>query len=102
MTALIVGGDRLGNIPETLQEKGIKEYIHWTGRKKAMRRKTIPNHVDMVIVLYDFVEHNLTEIIKEQSKNLNIPCIFSKRACSDLAIKLENCRHCGQCGKYNT
>lgn len=97
MTALIVGGDKLGNIPEVLQQKGFKEYIHWPGRKKGMRKKEVPNNVDMVIVLYDFIEHRLTEMIKEQTKSRNIPCIFSKRACSDLIGKLDNCMQCGRC-----
>ncbi|MDF2546557.1 MAG: hypothetical protein K0R93_1455 [Anaerosolibacter sp.] len=97
MTALIVGGDRLGNIPDVLQEKGINDYIHWSGRKKGMRKMSVPSNVDMVIVLYDFIEHRLTEIIKEQTKSMDIPCIFSKRASSDLVGKLENCINCGRC-----
>ncbi len=97
MTALIVGGDRLGNIPDVLKEQGIEDYIHWSGRKKGMRKMSVPCNVDMVIVLYDFIEHRLTEIIKEQTKTMNIPCVFSKRASSDLVRKLENCMHCGRC-----
>ena len=34
MKALLVGADRLGNIPSTLNQFGINEYIHWSGRKK--------------------------------------------------------------------
>lgn len=94
MTALIVGGDRLGNIPDLLNAKGIQEYIHWPGRKKGMRNREIPLNVDMIIVLYDFIEHNLASIIKKQSKNLDVPCIFAKRASSDLAMKLEHCKQC--------
>ena len=97
MTALIVGGDKLGNIPDLLIERGIHEYIHWPGRKKGMRKKSIPTNIDMVIVLVDYIEHNLSEIIKGQSKTMNIPCVFSKRACSDLAMKLDNCKNCNLC-----
>ncbi|WZL73459.1 DUF2325 domain-containing protein [Clostridiaceae bacterium 35-E11] len=94
MTALIVGGDRLGNIPDLLSAKGIHKYIHWSGRKKGMRNREVPTNVDMVIVLYDFIEHNLATIIKKQSKNMDVPCIFAKRASSDLAMKLDCCKHC--------
>lgn len=97
MTALIVGGDRLGNIPQVLNERGIEEYIHWVGRKKGMRNKVIPTNIDMIIVLYDFIEHNLANIIKKESKNMEVPCIFSKRAGSDLAMKLDVCKHCNGC-----
>ena len=94
MTALIVGGDTLGNIPDVLIDKGIKEYIHWPGRKKGMRNKKIPENIDMIIVLYDYIEHNLSKIVKNYSKSMDIPCIYSKRACSDLACKLNNCSMC--------
>ncbi|WP_425448217.1 DUF2325 domain-containing protein [Dethiothermospora halolimnae] len=100
MTALVVGGDRLGNIPDVLSSNGIKDYHHWPGRKKGMRNKKIPDDVDMVIVLYDYIEHNLTKIVKRQSKSLDIPCIYSKRSCSDLACKLNNCplqKWCNNC-----
>lgn len=29
MKALLVGADRLGNIPTTLENHGVKEYIHY-------------------------------------------------------------------------
>lgn len=93
MTALIVGGDRLGNIPTVLNEKGIYDFVHWKGRKKGFRKKDFPENVDMVIVLYDFIEHNLVNIIKREARNKDVPCIFSKRACSDLAMKLD-CAGC--------
>lgn len=97
MTALIVGGDKLGNIPKVLSENGINDYIHWTGRKKGFRNKKIPTNIDMIIVLYDYIEHNLTKLIKEQSRSLNIPCVFSKRACTDLQAKLNGCYNCISC-----
>ncbi|WP_129599050.1 DUF2325 domain-containing protein [Anaerophilus nitritogenes] len=97
MTALIVGGDRLGNIPEVLSQQGIHDYIHWAGRKKGMRKKDLPGNIDMIIVLYDFIEHNLVNIIKRESKNLDVPCIFAKRATSDLSKKLAICKNCRGC-----
>lgn len=97
MKALLVGADRLGNIPATLENHGINEYIHWTGRKKGMRKLDMPENLDLVIVFYDFVEHNITDIIKSKAKQNKIPCIFSKRACSDLTMRLNNCVDCNLC-----
>lgn len=97
MNALLVGADKLGNIPTTLESHGIENYIHWTGRKKGMRKLDIPEKIDMIIVFYDFIEHNITEIIKQKAKQNNIPCVFSKRACSDLSKRLENCKNCKVC-----
>lgn len=97
MTALVVGGDKLGNIPFVLSEEGITDYIHWNGRKKGMRRMIIPKNIDMVIVLYDYLEHNLAKIIKKEIKEVSVPCVFAKRSVSDLKIQLEKCRHCRKC-----
>lgn len=94
MTALIVGGDRLGKIPKVLNDKGIEDYIHWSGRKKYMYNKEIPANVDMVIVLCDFINHNTAGLIKKMTKSLNIPCIYSKRSCSDLLRKMNSCNNC--------
>ncbi|WP_026475768.1 DUF2325 domain-containing protein [Alkaliphilus transvaalensis] len=101
MKALLVGADRLGNIPSTLESHGIKEYIHWTGRKKGMRKLDIPEKVDMVIVFTDFIEHNITEIVKQKAKQNKIPCVFSRRACSDLSKRLMNCKDCNLCSISN-
>ncbi len=94
MTALLVGGDKLGNIPDTLRCQGIDKQIHWTGRKKKLRKAKIPKEADMIILFYDYLEHNIASIIKEQAKQQNIPCVFSKRAVSDLHQQLERCSSC--------
>ena len=94
MTALLVGADKLGNIPETLRCQGIDHYVHWTGRKKKLRKSKIPKEADMIILFYDYIEHNIACIIKEQAKQQNIPCVFSKRAVSDLTQQLERCSQC--------
>ena len=94
MKALLVGADKLGNIPEALESFGIESYTHWTGRKKGMRKMDIPEATDVVIVFTDFIEHNMTKQVKQQAKDMNIPCVYSKRACSDLIHKLESCSTC--------
>lgn len=97
MSALIIGADHLGGIPIFLSNKGIEICHHWDGRKKGMRRKCVPNSVDMIIVLYDFVEHGLSENIKQQAKQKNIPCVYSRRNVSDLANQLDRCVVCNKC-----
>jgi len=80
MTILIVGADRLGNIPEQLHKEGIEEIIHWSGRKKSDLIKTIPKKVDSIILFCDFINHRLMNNIKRQAKAFNIPIVFSKRS----------------------
>lgn len=100
MNALLIGADKLGNIPALLNERGINEFTHWDGRKKGMRKMKVPSDVDMIIVFTDFIEHRLTEKIKEVAKEEDIPCIFSRRAVSDLSQKLDGCVGCNKC-KFN-
>lgn len=97
MSALIIGADKLGNIPEFLHNQGIDEITHWDGRKKGMRNMEIPNNIEMVICLYDFLEHRLTERVKKISKERDIPCIFSRRSISDLSKQWDRCNGCKKC-----
>ena len=80
MTVLVVGADRLGNIPTRFREEGVDEIIHWSGRSKYFVNKTIPKKVDRVILFWDFLGHNLMMSIKQQAKAAGIPVIFSKRS----------------------
>lgn len=80
MAILIVGADRLGNIPLHLHKAGAEEIIHWNGRKAVYQTKNIPKHVDQIILFCDFINHRLMYNIKRQAKALSIPIIFSKRS----------------------
>ncbi|MCH4888325.1 DUF2325 domain-containing protein [Acidaminobacter sp. JC074] len=97
MAALIIGADKLGNIPEFLHKQGIEEIIHWDGRKKGMRKMDIPEDIGMVICLYDFLEHRLTERVKKVTKDRNIPCVFARRSISDLSKQWDRCQNCRKC-----
>ena len=80
MTVLIVGADRLGKIPDELQKDGFTKIIHWTGRERSFRNRTIPKKVDRVLLFYDFTNHCLMHSIKRQAKNFGIPIIYTKRS----------------------
>lgn len=97
MNALIIGADKLGNIPAFLEDKGISHIIHWDGRKKGMRKMEIPQNIEMVICLYDFVEHRLTERVKKITKERSIPCVFARRSISDLSKQWDRCIGCNKC-----
>lgn len=87
MTVLLVGADRLGNIPKELEHYGCKKIIHWDGRKKL--DKKIPQQVDMVLMFHDFIGHNLMSKIKLQAKKRNLPVIYSRRGTADLKQALK-------------
>lgn len=88
MTVLLVGADRLGNMPKELEEHGASEIIHWTGRKE--RNRDIPRHADMILIIHDFVNHALMDCVKGQAKRRCLPIIFAKRGVADLKLTLSN------------
>ena len=88
MTVLLVGADRLGNMPKELEDQGASKIIHWSGRKE--RNKDIPLHVDMILVVHDYVNHALMDSVKGQAKRRRLPIVFAKRGVADLKQALRN------------
>ncbi|CAG7642584.1 hypothetical protein PAESOLCIP111_04358 [Paenibacillus solanacearum] len=88
---LIVGADHLGNIPEHLAGLGVNEVLHMSGRKCQMTRKGIPEKVDAVLVLTDYVNHNLTKVIKQQAKEQDVPIYYAKRSWCSVKQALCSC-----------
>ncbi|OWZ85024.1 DUF2325 domain-containing protein [Natranaerobius trueperi] len=68
MTVLIVGGDKVDKIKNYLkQEIGATKVKHVTGRKE--RSMKLPADLDLVIIMTDFINHNLCKNLKCQAKN---------------------------------
>lgn len=86
---LIVGGDHLGNISKKLENAGVKEIIHVSGRKARMSQKEIPSHVNLVLVLTDFINHEFSAAIKKKASKQSIPICFSKRSWCSIYATLE-------------
>ena len=80
MSLLVVGGDRLGKIRENLKERGFDKIMHVTGRKEREKLYTIPENTDMVLVLTDFVNHQMYKAIKKQVKSGETKILYSKRS----------------------
>lgn len=85
MVVLVVGADRLGNIPAKLHQEGVKEIIHWDGRHKSYQNKIIPKKINQIIIFYNFINHNLMLNIKRQAKMCGIPVIYTKRVITQKA-----------------
>ncbi|MBU4554268.1 MAG: DUF2325 domain-containing protein, partial [Candidatus Desulforudis sp.] len=80
MSILIIGGDRLGNILENLRRMGFKDIQHVSGRKKGHLELKVTSKVDVVLILTDFVNHELAKKIKGAYKNGSCQTIFARRA----------------------
>ncbi len=90
MSVLIVGGDHLGSIPKELKKIGVDDIKHMSGRNKNVIKRGMPMTMDLIIVLHDYVNHNLASVTKKQAKERNIPVVFAKRSWSSIYKKLPN------------
>ncbi|MFC0560477.1 DUF2325 domain-containing protein [Halalkalibacter alkalisediminis] len=88
---LIVGADRLGSIPKKLEELGFNEIIHMSGRKVQMVKKEIPSHIDLILVLTDFINHNLTAVLKKKAMEQSIPVCYAKRSWCSIYQAIGKC-----------
>ncbi len=90
MSVLIVGGDNLGSIPRELVKLGATRIEHMTGRKKNRGfRNGMPENMDLIILLYDYVNHNITNKVKEEARSRNVPIVFARRSWTSIYEKLD-------------
>ncbi len=96
MSVLVVGGDRLGEIPSKLKLFGFTEVKHLSGRKKGHFNVALPQQVDMILVLIDYVNHRLAEKIKVEARGKGIRTVFARRAWSHIyrALTLQGPQLC--------
>lgn len=81
---MVVGADHLGNITDKLINTGFGEIHHIDGRKVNSVKKGIPESIDLVLVLTDYVNHNLAKVIKQKAKEKEKPIFFVKRSWSSI------------------
>ncbi|MFM1654592.1 DUF2325 domain-containing protein [Brevibacillus sp. B_LB10_24] len=81
---LIVGADHLGKISERFGSMGFERVIHISGRKSQSIAEGFPEHVSVVLVLTDYVNHNLSKAVKQKAKERGVPIYFAKRSWSNI------------------
>lgn len=89
MSVFIVGADVLGNIPANLSKAGVKSLKHFKGRKRISEDIQIPADTDLILVITDYISHNIAELIKRKAKEASLPVVFSKRSWSHLQEKIQ-------------
>lgn len=97
MSVLIVGGDNLGSIVRELTKFGFPEIHHFSGRSNQKIHDRIPQTPEFIIVLYDYVNHNLSAKIKKLANSRGIPIIYAKRSWPAIYEKIMKTRR--QTGK---
>jgi hypothetical protein len=90
MKALVVGADRLGNIPDVLGGFGIRINEHVTGRQAAHQRRaaTIARNTELVILFTDFLGHNVMKSFRSLAQAEGVPVIACRRSASCLSVSL--------------
>ncbi|MGM0471859.1 MAG: DUF2325 domain-containing protein [Bacillota bacterium] len=87
MSILIVGGDQLGKIPERLSNCGFTCVKHISGRK--CQNCNLACGIDLVLVLTDYIGHNLCQAVKSEAKEKRVPILFARRSWSCIYKKLD-------------
>ena len=88
-SVMVVGGDRLKHITDRLAVEGFNEVIHLDGRKSNMVKREIPEHIGVVLVITDFINHNMAKVIKEKAKKQKKPIYFVKHSWSAIRKVIE-------------
>lgn len=89
MTALIVGGDYIEPLRREVVAHGMEHVEHWDGRKPGCLTRTLPAGTRVVIVLCDYIGHQLQVGLKKQAGRAGVPVLFCRRSVHDLRDKLD-------------
>lgn len=103
MNALLVGADRLGNIPDVLDSFGIRIAGHVSGRDPTHQRRSapLPSGIGMVILFTDFLGHNVMQRFREAASREGVMFVCCRRSSCALQKALgqrlgEACASCPQ------
>jgi hypothetical protein len=90
MNAVLVGADRLGNIPQVLEKMGIRIARHITGRASGHQRQVgpLPHNTDLLILFTDFLNHNVMRSYRSRAAAQGIQILACRRSASCLLVQL--------------
>jgi hypothetical protein len=99
--AVIVGADRLGNIPDLLKRLNIAITHHISGRDPSHQKKTLqlPSGTDLVILLTDFLGHNVMKTFRQAAQRSGIRVVACRRSVCSMQQALETCGLCSATGE---
>lgn len=96
MKALLVGADRLGNIPQVLTEYGISVMRHVSGRDPSAQRgdRSVPAGAELVIMFTDFLGHNVMRGYRDAARRKGLAVVACRRSTCSLRGALDACLLC--------
>jgi hypothetical protein len=93
MNAVVVGADRLGNIPDTLATLGVHIAHHISGRHASHQRKLpgLPRGTQLLILLTDFLGHNAMRHFRDLARAQAVPVVCCRRSTVCVAESVQRC-----------
>lgn len=99
VSAVVVGADRLGNIPELLRGHNIAIRHHISGRDPSHQKKTLqlPSGTELLILLTDFLGHNVMKTFRSAAQRAGIRVLACRRSVCSMKQALNQCGYCEAC-----
>lgn len=94
--AIVVGADRLGNIPDLLKVHNIAIRHHISGRHPAHQKKTLqlPSGTDLLILLTDFLGHNVMKTFRAAAQRSGVKVLACRRSVCCMKRALAQSGYC--------
>lgn len=94
--AVVVGADRLGNIPAVLREHRITITHHISGRDPSHQKRalSLPSGTDVLILLTDFLGHNVMKTFRTAAQKHGIQVVACRRSVCSMQQALDQCGLC--------
>ena len=92
LSAVVVGADRLGNIPDLLKGHNISITHHISGRDPSHQKKTLqlPSGTQLVILLTDFLGHNVMKTFRNAAQRGGIRVVACRRSVCSMQQALQH------------
>jgi len=99
VSAVIVGADRLGNIPDLLKGHNIAIKHHISGRDPAHQKKTLqlPSGTELLILLTDFLGHNVMKTFRTAAQRSGVRVLACRRSVCSMKQALTQSGFCEAC-----
>lgn len=97
--AIIVGADRLGNIPAVLDLHNIKVKQHISGRDPSHQKKSLqlPSGTELLILLTDFLGHNVMKTFRSAAQRSGVRVLACRRSVCSIKQALAQEGFCEVC-----
>jgi hypothetical protein len=96
VNAVVVGADRLGNIPDVLGHHNIRIIHHISGRDPSHQRRALhlPSGTELVILLTDFLGHNVMKSFRQAAQRSGAKVMACRRSVGAVQQALEQSGLC--------